>query len=235
MYTEHPLINTPNDDVVIWRYMNFAKFINLLEHSSLYFTRADKFDDKFEGCRPQKNMEIINYLPVEQRIKDLILSSYKSNSNAQLIYINCWQMKDSESYAMWDRYAQSNEGIAIKSTIGDLKECLKLQQTEVFIGKIDYINYDNHFIKDENNMLPYYFHKKDNYSNEYEVRAAFLDPTLSEYGIDQPITLEHLIKDIYTGPNTQSWFIKLVEDMLKKYQLGHIQVKQSSMNDSPNY
>ncbi len=54
MFEEHPCFNTPSDDTKIWRYMDFTKFVNLLDTKSLFFVRSDKFDDPFEGLYPEK-------------------------------------------------------------------------------------------------------------------------------------------------------------------------------------
>ena len=43
----------PKDDTTLWRYMSFEKFANLLATGSLFFSRADKYDDKFEGYIPE--------------------------------------------------------------------------------------------------------------------------------------------------------------------------------------
>ena len=40
--------------------------------------------------------------------------------------------------AMWDKYHLRNSGIAIKTTIGNLKNSLP-DEPNVFIGKIEYI------------------------------------------------------------------------------------------------
>lgn len=34
----------------LWRYMDLAKFLALLEDRALYFARADKLGDPFEGA-----------------------------------------------------------------------------------------------------------------------------------------------------------------------------------------
>ena len=33
----------------LWRYMSFAKFVALLDRESLFFSRADRLEDNFEG------------------------------------------------------------------------------------------------------------------------------------------------------------------------------------------
>jgi hypothetical protein len=45
------------DSNIIWRYMDFTKFVSLLDRSALFFARADKFKDQFEGSWTKKNFE----------------------------------------------------------------------------------------------------------------------------------------------------------------------------------
>lgn len=40
----------PSDETVIWRFMDLAKFVSLLKDKALFMTRADKFEDQFEGA-----------------------------------------------------------------------------------------------------------------------------------------------------------------------------------------
>ncbi len=43
MYQEHQSFTSPDDqDAKIWKYLDFTKFISMLETDSLYFARADK-------------------------------------------------------------------------------------------------------------------------------------------------------------------------------------------------
>ena len=46
-YTDYEI---PKDDSVIWRFLDLAKFISLLKERALFMTRADKFEDQFEGA-----------------------------------------------------------------------------------------------------------------------------------------------------------------------------------------
>lgn len=52
MYSAKPSFDVPDEHTTIWRYMDFTKFVSLLDKKTLYFTRSDKFDDKFEGATP---------------------------------------------------------------------------------------------------------------------------------------------------------------------------------------
>ena len=54
-YYKHPDLVLPNDNCIIWRYMEFSKLQSMLKEDSLLFSRADKQTDKLEGGYP-KNM-----------------------------------------------------------------------------------------------------------------------------------------------------------------------------------
>ena len=50
MYNFHPVFEQPSDvNVRVWRYLDFTKLVSLVDSRRLYFTRADKFEDPFEG------------------------------------------------------------------------------------------------------------------------------------------------------------------------------------------
>lgn len=50
MYKLHELFIEPQDqNAKIWRYIDFTKFVSLIDSQELFFARADKFDDPFEG------------------------------------------------------------------------------------------------------------------------------------------------------------------------------------------
>jgi len=51
MYESHPSFELPEDLAApIWRYMDFTKFVAMLESDSLYFARSDRLGDPFEAA-----------------------------------------------------------------------------------------------------------------------------------------------------------------------------------------
>jgi hypothetical protein len=53
---DHPVFTKPQDpNVPIWRYMDFTKFVSMLENSALYFCRSDLLGDPFEGSFSKAN------------------------------------------------------------------------------------------------------------------------------------------------------------------------------------
>lgn len=52
-YVPNSAFDGPRDpEAVIWRYIDFAKLVSLLESQSLHLARADVLDDPFEGSIP---------------------------------------------------------------------------------------------------------------------------------------------------------------------------------------
>jgi hypothetical protein len=50
-YWQPPICETPEGEAVLWRYMDFAKFLALIKDSSIYFARADQLGDPWEGAK----------------------------------------------------------------------------------------------------------------------------------------------------------------------------------------
>lgn len=57
MYVEHVVFNTPDNDVVLGRSLNFTKFVYLLQRSAQHFARVHSLGDPFEGARSLSGRE----------------------------------------------------------------------------------------------------------------------------------------------------------------------------------
>lgn len=77
MYEAHPIFLQPEcEEARVWRYMDFTKFVSFIESRCLYFTRADNFDDPFEGSLPKMTIAARN--EVEKRRVLLVPMCQKS-------------------------------------------------------------------------------------------------------------------------------------------------------------
>ena len=183
MYKELEGITPPGDDTTLWRYMSFEKFVSILATGSLFFTRVDKFDDPFEGFTPPLLTYmyelIINH--AEDTKKAGLESAVKAMKNwHKYIMCNCWHQNEEESMAMWEKYQMRNSGIAIKTTMKNLKKSLS-DELDIFIGQIKYSSpetYETKYTFDyvsanlSNEQLLYfpYFYKRKAFEYEHEVR-----------------------------------------------------------------
>jgi len=238
-----------NENAKIWRYRNFAEFVSILDRKALFFGRADKLSDQFEGAYSfSKDFEsLIKKLTPQE--KEILLSIPKFTS--QFMYVNCWCLSEYELSAMWKLYLKSDEGIAIQSTYKRLSECFN--KTSVYkegieIGKIKYIEHGKYLIF-PNICLPFLYKRK-SFEHEKELRAIIMlisdeqieepkdkknkkpENDLASSGIYIPIDLDILIEKIYVSPTSEKWFKDLVESIVKKYKLKMV-VKQSDLSKDP--
>jgi hypothetical protein len=58
MFREHELLDTPEDDTILWRYLDLSYFYNLLDRQTLYFANRREFiADPWEGAIPATTTE----------------------------------------------------------------------------------------------------------------------------------------------------------------------------------
>ena len=235
MFKQHStFLGPPDQNVKIWRYLDFTKFVSLLHSGSLWFSRADKFEDPLEGSYPRMNIEARKghpdipkeYLPYAKTILEGMSAIRKDWP--RYITVNCWHINEHESSAMWSIYLKSNEGIAIQSTYNRLKECFSDTDEDVFIGKVNYIDYEHQVIENANLYSPFVYKRK-SYEHERELRALIVKPpplgakgfdfnidTITA-GINVTVGIQVLIESVYVAPNSPVWFTELVKSVLIKY------------------
>ncbi len=240
MYSAKPYCNEPaNEHAIIWRYMDFTKFVSLLDRKALYFTRSDRFSDKFEGAIPKPTIEAREafVLGIESTLakETLKVMSQGSREVRKWIFLNCWHMNSNESAAMWQLYVQKNEGIAIRSTFARLRDSLS-SPYGMLIGMVNYIDYDRTMIP-EGNAFHALFCKRRSFEHEHELRAAFLKPSEAndlQQGLYIPCNLDILIDEIFVSPASPDWFKELVSSILEKYSIDK-EVKRSKLDEDPLY
>ena len=231
-------IKQPAEHDTLWRYMSFEKFINILVKGSLFFTRADKYDDKSEGHIPEAIMRYYGSpnIRIEPDLREYIMC-------------NCWHHGEEESMGMWDKYHIRNSGVAIKTTMGNLKNCLP-DTPNIFIGKVDY---DVESIGNQNqievpgdlsieNLLHYlYFYKRKSFEYEQEVRAIIDIRSIPrdapyEFGTLVEINVQTLIdenSEVIVSPHADEWITETVELVVERCGF-QFTVKPSKILDPPS-
>lgn len=251
MVEEHPLFIAPEDeDIKIWRYLDFTKLISLIDTRRLFFARADTFNDPFEGSYPRRNVEARKYapedMPDERKKRFLKALNKLGNTNKhwpRYTAISCWHMNEYESAAMWSLYLKSEEGIAVQSTFKKLKKSI-IDNEQVYLGVVKYIDYEQDLIE-EGNILRPFVHKRKSFEHERELRGLIMkwpissdslnfDEDTIDRGLPVKVDIEELIEKIYVAPNAPSWFTTLVNTAVKRYGYD-IEVIQSEMNNTPMF
>ncbi|MCG6207089.1 hypothetical protein LPW26_20785 [Rhodopseudomonas sp. HC1] len=240
-----------------------AKFLSLLTKSSIYFCRGLELreQDPFEGTLSRPDLDLCNALIKDeefmQRYTGFPLEACRSrelreylfdpqrrkqdgDNSAALIYINCWNMNEHESAFLWSVYAPPADGVAIKSTIGRLKESIKNDTRSICIGPIQYIDYDRDHIEPGNMFNPF-FRKRRSFEPERELRACFLQSVekpedlrnakaIYPSGQDVACDIRTLIERVCISPSAPAWYSDVVKDTVAR--LGaDLLVTKSSISD----
>lgn len=236
----HPCFEPPkNTDVKIWRYMDFTKYVSLLESRSLFFSRSDLFNDPYEGATSHLNALIRPKLYPKFPDKLFTDSSKFAEWVRQWTFINCWHMNAHESAAMWKLYARTNEAVAIQSTYQRLYSCVK---DNAYIGVVKYIDYEKEWLPEGNSFWPF-VHKRKSFEHEMELRAVIQELPLHEdcisvglqnHEIGKLISIkpEDLITNVYVAPSAPEWFAILVQVVTKKFGF-NFEVNQSLLSKKP--
>jgi hypothetical protein len=251
----------PNEkDVPLWRYMDFTKFVSLLASKGVFFARANRLGDSFEGsltrAEIEERQEIEGRFRKRQRGISLHgLTSVIVREAIENTIVSCWHMNEVESMAMWKLYLSATEGIAVRSTFRRFTSCFKKcdgrdkgynqdkteRELRTHVGLVRYVDFDApSLLKD----VPRIMLKRKSFAHEREIRAVAIDcsfqsdpgrPTRFPSGGDVvPVNLQRLIHTVFVAPKSPSWFSTLVTDVVRKYGY-EFPVRQSDLSRDPVY
>lgn len=225
MIQPHEHHRVPAADTSLWRYMDFAKLVEILDDRQLFFVRSDLFDDPYEGQWSEAGMAVMNEgLPpgVQMARKTAGLDKRKG------VFASCWHMSNFESAAMWQLYSQSSQAIAIQCRYGALAEALNCSDRGMYASKVFYSDYTkNPIALWQGGTFPF-FNKRESFEHEKEFRVL-----ISTYGMDRegrllpdeqhaigvPIDPAALFENIFVHPRAPKWFGALVRRVASRYQL----------------
>ena len=222
--------------------MDVTKLIALLEAGCLFFPRADRLGDPWEGAVSRQNLALRPNLYAQLAPEELAMMSAQLGvlfrEQRRHMFISCWHQNEHESAAMWRLYLKSDEGIAIQTTFDRLKEALCLYKDRpVYIGQVRYLDYEKDFVPEGNALAPI-LHKRNSFAHESEVRAVIntlglggvAQASVAENGIYVPISIDVLVERIYIAPTTPEWVFKAIEGMISRYGLERL-VSKSALSE----
>ena len=245
------MFQTPGDETPLWRYTDMAKFVSLLSSRSLFFARADKLGDPFEGSLPRATRrDFVAWMRTLERPATAppiegTIASFMDHLRHMTRYtlINSWFRAEHESDAMWRLYGGAT-GVAVHTTVGSLKNSLGTDRS-VYIGSISYVDYDTAVIPMGNAFWPY-LHKRLAFQHEQEVRAVVVEfpPSVGDrfdYSVDVcevgtrvPVDLGVLVAGIAVAPYAHDWFHEVVQDLVTHYDLD-VEVRKSDIGQPPEW
>jgi len=157
--------------------MKLSRFEELIRNSSLYFARWNTLGDPFEGSYPADYPKPKKggwgstpwgrggYGSPYYQLKKY------SDDERNLMYICCFCNKDHELIHMWDKYLDSKQGVAIRTTLGRLRESLRDESTnEIHIRRVNYSDFEKDSFKKDLDLISLFSLKKNEFSGENEIR-----------------------------------------------------------------
>lgn len=252
----HPIMNTPQNDYKIWRYMDIPSFTSLLLENALTFIRAELMEDKFEGTLPKISNFVIDQQVENMIKKGTLRPEYRGLSqwifkNKFNIYLNCWIKEQTEMVHMWKIYSKE-KGIAIETTYNNLKNAI-VDEEVVYPTNISYVDFNKDYVDLGANMLKPYTIKRIEYKSENEFRliVAFprqIENQVTQYNSDEiiktkkryeiyssipalkiKVDISKLIETVHISPYAPKWYNELIRKLLDKFELNTIQVVQSEL------
>jgi hypothetical protein len=222
----------------LWRYMDFTKFVSLISSSKLFFCRADRFKDPFEGSYPKANL-LMRPEVYEGTIAEAMLPQLSAHYSylREWTFISCWHANEFESAAMWDLYGKTNQAVAIETSYAKLQHVLP---EEAFLGFVKYIDYETEWLPEGNSFYSF-MHKRKSFEHEKEVRAVMHEYSRAdlvthapnpEHGMSVPIMINELISNVHVAPTAPKWLADLVAEVAAKYGLSAT-VKKSDLFSEP--
>jgi hypothetical protein len=216
---------TPSSNAFIWRYLNFTQLLSILERDAIWFNNVNQFDDPYEGTIPKANLEA----EIDDLVEDFdiprndMLEIYRNvagwkDFSVSGAYVNCWNVNEHQSAALWEQYIDSIEGVAIRTTVSQLRQALNPTQKDFVFGNVEYIDYDEDIIP--RGRLPTIYHKRESFEHEHEFRISH-SPENSEEGLGAgfyaKVDKDALIERVVISPIAPDWFSDLVERVLQRY------------------
>ena len=238
----------PNRDARLWRYLDFPKYVSLLETSKLWFPRVDLLDDEFEGSVPTPVADELTETDLAQGEEVALFRrntrGYLRMLNRPFTFVNCWHCRDYESDAMWKLYGH-DQGIAIVTTLSRMRQAMRSARQRLYVGHVRYIDYETEDTLIDGWIGPFTCKRKA-FEHEREVRALLNTKpkkklTVGEildlgkeqpFGVGVAVDLRKLIIEIRVAPKAPQFYLEVVEDLAKKYDID-VQVSRSEMARKP--
>jgi len=128
---------------------------------------------------------------------------------AQLCGVTCWHESEHESDRMWVEYPGEHDGVAVKTTIGQLEHALThvhnspARHSRPSVTAVGYVDFESFFLQEDGfyNLLCL---KGPGFRHENEIRIIAKSPWLLEV----PLTL----RTPFPNPNDWPAFMQLVKD-----------------------
>ncbi len=256
VYPHGSLELTVPDQTSLWRYMDLAKFVALLDQRGIYFPRADTLEDRFEGavglmsreaewdahyiarfCEtveaggPYPLTPLLTREDFEEDARRMLADMKAAAKRSRSKLVSCWHANSGESEALWRLYCPPPiAGIAIRTTAAALWDATASEPSAV-VGRVHYLDFRKSFASRDQAI----FCKRASLQHEREVRAVLENDTEAPVaGRVMGCDLNRLIDNVVLSPYAPAWFADTVSSLIRAYGFS-FEVRQSELLEAPFY
>jgi len=224
---EDPFVWPADPRAMIWRYMAFEPFTWMLENSSLWFSSVAKFNDPFEGSLTELEDKEFSaaYGPAVRKAARMHAEQF----SRRRVMANCWHLRPHECAVMWERYADTDKGIAVQSTFDRLERAVSGVANGV--GLVQYVDHKAGRTHTHPFFGPY-MHKRQWLEVEREVRALvhYKGEPIPD-GLPVSVDLNELITGIVVRKKSEA-LIHSVRSLVSAHRL-RVSVSTSEIDAAP--
>lgn len=206
----------------VWRYMDLAKFVDVLACRRLHLARVDRFDDPFEATMPRAAHRDAQRLAWFRDAR-------------RTLYASCWRLGREENEAMWRLYCGNAGGIAIVTTYERLAAHARGQGCA--IGVVRYLDYARETFGPGGDVLIASMHKRIAFAHEREVRIVkTTDPheTLSDGRFALSFDPESLLERVVVSPLSEPYFREAARTIAETFAPALLErFTDSAMSEEP--
>ena len=213
----------------LWRYIDLAKFISLLDSRALWLARSDTFRDQGEGQFPQE-MRVAIEKAYEGFTGKEDSPIHDANDFREYLcknaYVSCWHKNVDENMVMWELYGRDSNSVAIQTTVGKLKSNISKIDSgglEFHLKNVQYSNAQD--VKGKLNYTAPFFIKRPHFSFEQEARILLSTYSAISPNKDTPLGKKveldavEAIEKVLVHPDSHDWFVQVVKSISDKYGL----------------
>jgi hypothetical protein len=218
---------------ILRRHLDLAKYVDLLRTSTLYFRRADKFSDRFEGALTPSIRRLLDYPGVSG---DEDADGYYRRAR-EGGYVSCWSRGAGDNMALWQLYGGAKSSLAVTTTVGKLYD---LATTWPDITSIHKVRYIDHF-KNPAMIVGHYTDvlecKHEAYAFEKEVRVIVSrhrgDWQKNPNDLRLPILdLSTFLRSVVVAPEADDWYFEAIVEITQRFGL-KTPVRRSKLTKLP--
>ena len=222
------------EKVVLRRYMDLPKLLDLLHSRALYLRRADGFADRLEGALFPSHRGFLDraHTAGMRQNADHFYRRGRAGS-----YVSCWTRGTHDSMALWQLYGGVRTSVAITTTVGRLVRVALAWNRNVIIHRVKYVDHSKvkEYVIDRYNDMLQFKHRAYKHENEVRLIVPQQGDNWEENPLDMrlPVAgLEELVRTVVIAPEATPQHVEVVKDLCAKYGL-RSRVEQSRLATVP--